>query len=180
MGALPGIDVSHHQGLIDWAQVAGSRQRFAIGKATNGRTFVDPNFAYNKAGAEASGLAFGAYHFARPDDSANDAIIEAGRAEIYLDGPLVRTVDNYAPEPTFGVARSVSGLADGVHTLRIVVLGKARPAANGTLVSIDRFAAIPRPNGRAISHPARSRMVVSRIQAVKGVTRTLTCPVISL
>lgn len=30
--------------------------------------------------------------------------------------------------------RSVSGLADGVHTLRIVVLGKARPAARGTIV----------------------------------------------
>ena len=32
-GALPGIDVSHHQGLIDWSQVAGSGQRFAFAKA---------------------------------------------------------------------------------------------------------------------------------------------------
>jgi hypothetical protein len=29
--------------------------------------------------------------------------------------------------------------ADGVHTLRIVVLGEERRAADGTLVSIDRF-----------------------------------------
>jgi GH25 family lysozyme M1 (1,4-beta-N-acetylmuramidase) len=76
-GALPGIDVSHHQGVIDWAQVAGSGQRFAIAKATEGRTFVDPNYAFNKTGAEGSGLVFGAYHFARPDDTPNDAIIEA-------------------------------------------------------------------------------------------------------
>ena len=76
-GALPGIDVSHHQGVIDWSQVAGSGQRFAIAKATEGRTFVDPNYAFNKAGAEVSGLVFGAYHFARPDDTPNDAIIEA-------------------------------------------------------------------------------------------------------
>jgi lysozyme len=75
--ALPGIDVSHHQGAIDWAQVAASGQRFAIAKATEGRTFVDPNYAANKAGALANGIAFTAYHFAQPDDGANDAIIEA-------------------------------------------------------------------------------------------------------
>ena len=51
----------------------------------------------------------------------------------------MRTVDNFATNPMFGVVRSVSGLAEGVHTLRIVVLGKNRLAADGTLVSIDRF-----------------------------------------
>ena len=30
LGSLPGIDVSHWQGTIDWAQVAASGQRFAI------------------------------------------------------------------------------------------------------------------------------------------------------
>jgi hypothetical protein len=68
---------------------------------------------------------------------------DQGRAAIYVDGMLVRTVDNYAPTRMFGVERTVSGLADGVHTLRIVVLGESRPAANGAFVSIDRFAALP-------------------------------------
>jgi GH25 family lysozyme M1 (1,4-beta-N-acetylmuramidase) len=77
VGALPGIDVSHHQGLIDWSQVAGAGKRFAIAKATEGRSFIDPNYAFNKTQAEASGLVFGAYHFARPDDTANDAVLEA-------------------------------------------------------------------------------------------------------
>lgn len=76
-GAIPGIDVSHHQDAIDWAQVAASGQRFAIAKATEGRTFVDPMYATNKAGAEANGIAFGAYHFAQPDDGIDDAIREA-------------------------------------------------------------------------------------------------------
>ncbi|MGA9161657.1 MAG: GH25 family lysozyme, partial [Actinomycetota bacterium] len=76
-GALPGIDVSHHQGLIDWSQVGGSGTRFAIAKATEGRTFIDPNYAFNKANAEASGLVFGGYHFARPDDTPSDAVLEA-------------------------------------------------------------------------------------------------------
>ncbi len=77
LGALPGIDVSHWQETIDWAQVAASGQRFAIAKATEGRTYVDPMYAVNKAGAAANGIVFGAYHFARPDDTPNDAIAEA-------------------------------------------------------------------------------------------------------
>src|SRR4029450_2344399 len=76
-GALPGIAISHHQGVIDWSQVAGSGKRFAFAKATEGRTFVDPNYAFNKSGAEMSGVVFGAYHFARPDSTPNDAILEA-------------------------------------------------------------------------------------------------------
>jgi len=76
-GSLPGIDVSHHQDVIDWTLVAASGVRFAIAKASEGRTFVDPNYATNRALAEANGIAFSAYHFAKPDDSANDAILEA-------------------------------------------------------------------------------------------------------
>ncbi|MGZ8605402.1 MAG: glycoside hydrolase family 25 protein, partial [Actinomycetota bacterium] len=76
-GALPGIDVSHHQDTIDWARVAASGQRFAIAKATEGQTFVDPMYAINQLGAESNGIAFGAYHFAKPDGTANDAQLEA-------------------------------------------------------------------------------------------------------
>jgi hypothetical protein len=65
---------------------------------------------------------------------------DQGKAELWIDGTLLRTFNNYAAQPTSDVVRSVTGLADGVHTLRIVVLGKARPAATGKLVSVDRFA----------------------------------------
>jgi hypothetical protein len=68
---------------------------------------------------------------------------DQGRAEVYVDGLRVRTVDNFAQGPTFDVSRSITGLPEGVHTLRIVVLGTARPAAKGALVSIDRFAIVP-------------------------------------
>jgi GH25 family lysozyme M1 (1,4-beta-N-acetylmuramidase) len=76
-GALPGIDVSNHQGAIDWSLVAASGTRFAFAKATEGRTFVDPMYAANEAGSALAGVVFGAYHFARPDGTTNDAIIEA-------------------------------------------------------------------------------------------------------
>ncbi|MGI9414159.1 MAG: glycoside hydrolase family 25 protein [Hyphomicrobiales bacterium] len=58
-----GIDVSHHQGEIDWTAVAGDGVGFAFIKATEGGDFVDPRFAENwKASAEA-GVPRGAYHF---------------------------------------------------------------------------------------------------------------------
>jgi lysozyme len=75
--SLPGIDVSHYQDLIDWTQVAASGVRFAFAKATEGTGYIDPMYATNLAGAAANGIAFGAYHFARPDLHPNGAITEA-------------------------------------------------------------------------------------------------------
>ena len=60
---LRGIDVSHHQGVIDWGRVAKSDVAFAILKATEGGDYVDETFARNLAGARAAGLVVGAYHF---------------------------------------------------------------------------------------------------------------------
>ena len=73
----PGIDVSHWQGTIDWAKVAGGGITFAFAKATEGQTFNDPMYTTNRSGAAANGILFGAYHFAQPDNLPNDAIIEA-------------------------------------------------------------------------------------------------------
>ncbi len=93
---LPGIDVSHWQGTIDWAQVAGSGVRFAIAKATDGRSGVDEMYATNKAGAQGAGIAFTAYHFARPDATTGDAIAEADHfvdTARLLPGNLIPALD---------------------------------------------------------------------------------------
>ena len=66
-GPLDGIDVSHFQGEIDWQQVKASGIHFAYAKATEGLTYIDPNYHQNAAGAAAEGVTFGAYHFYRPD-----------------------------------------------------------------------------------------------------------------
>lgn len=62
-GESYGIDVSGHQGHIDWAKVAHSDLSFVYIKATEGSTYVDSDFAYDLAEARAAGLAVGAYHF---------------------------------------------------------------------------------------------------------------------
>lgn len=58
-----GIDVSHHQGAIDWTKVAGDGVAFAYLKATEGGDHRDREFARNWREARAAGLAVGAYHF---------------------------------------------------------------------------------------------------------------------
>jgi lysozyme len=60
---LRGIDVSNHQGLIDWRRVAADDVSFAIIKATEGGDWVDKSFTRNVAAAKEAGLAVGAYHF---------------------------------------------------------------------------------------------------------------------
>ncbi len=60
---VQGVDVSGHQGDIDWQAVAGSGIRFAWIKATEGGDFVDAEFRRNWALSAAAGVRRGAYHF---------------------------------------------------------------------------------------------------------------------
>ena len=46
-------------------------------KATEGTGYVDPMYATNRAGAMGVGIPMAAYHFASPDPSANEAVLEA-------------------------------------------------------------------------------------------------------
>ena len=60
---IRGIDVSHHQGEIDWDRIAREGYRFVYIKATEGGDFKDPRFQRNWAEAKRVGLIRGAYHF---------------------------------------------------------------------------------------------------------------------
>lgn len=61
---LQGIDVSHHQGSIDWKKLGTQANvRFAIMKATEGGDHRDTRFAENWQAAKEAGIVRGAYHF---------------------------------------------------------------------------------------------------------------------
>ncbi|MDR1006270.1 MAG: hypothetical protein LBL74_05340 [Bacteroidales bacterium] len=60
-----GIDVSAHQGKINWKQVADSDIRFAFVKATEGTDFIDGKMRTNLVEAKRNGIIVGAYHFFR-------------------------------------------------------------------------------------------------------------------
>lgn len=60
---VTGVDVSNHQGAIDWAALRGGDVAFAYIKASEGASFVDARFAQNWAAARDAGVPRGAYHF---------------------------------------------------------------------------------------------------------------------
>ncbi|KAF6636450.1 AMIN domain-containing protein [Paenibacillus sp. EKM208P] len=62
-GHAQGIDVSHHNGNIDWQQVAAAGKTFAFIKATEGTKYQDNQFLVNVQGARDANILVGAYHF---------------------------------------------------------------------------------------------------------------------
>lgn len=93
-----GIDVSSHQGLIDWNKVAGDGVEFAILRAayrgyTAGSLNKDSTFDYNADQAAQAGLQVGAYIFSQAI-TVEEAVQEADfLLEILagkpIDGPVV-------------------------------------------------------------------------------------------
>ncbi|MGP3966267.1 lysozyme [Streptomyces sp. 6N223] len=67
--SVPGIDISHWQGSINWTSVRNAGIQFAWMKATEGTSYKDPSFNTNYPAAHGAGVIRGAYHFARPDVS---------------------------------------------------------------------------------------------------------------
>jgi|SRR5579863_528115 len=62
------VDVSHHNGAIDWPAVAGAGIALAFIKATQGVDFVDPAFERNRNAAAAAGVLAVPYHFLDTSD----------------------------------------------------------------------------------------------------------------
>lgn len=68
-----GIDVSHHQGVIDWEKLLtksgfDSIIHFVYCKATEGNTHLDTRWEYNRKTLNEMGIPNGAYHFFIPTD----------------------------------------------------------------------------------------------------------------
>lgn len=67
------VDTSHHQDYrIDFAAAKKAGIKGQYHKATEGTGFRDPDYATRRAAAKKAGLAFGAYHFARPSNGDAD------------------------------------------------------------------------------------------------------------
>lgn len=68
-----GIDVSNHQGNIDWKKVAKDENiQFVYIKATEGATYVSPSFEENIKEARKAGVKVGCYHFLRATSYIHD------------------------------------------------------------------------------------------------------------
>lgn len=58
-----GVDISHHNGKVDWKLLATSKVKFAYIKASQGLNFRDPNFDANWRASDNAQMLRGAYHF---------------------------------------------------------------------------------------------------------------------
>ena len=129
---VAGIDVSHHEGAIDWARVAGAGVGFAVIKATQGVTFVDPLFADNWEQAGRAGLVRGAYHYFRPEDdpaAQADFLLATAGPPAYGDLPLAIDLETASGLPADAVvarARTfLARLAERTGRLPLVYTSRA-------------------------------------------------------
>ena len=63
---IPGVDVSKHQGEMDWQKCKGVGAKYAFIRATVGAGYVDPQFERNFDELVDVGLPTGAYHVVVP------------------------------------------------------------------------------------------------------------------
>jgi hypothetical protein len=64
---------------------------------------------------------------------------DQGLANVYIDGTLAQTLDQYDTTTTYQVPHAFGGLAPGLHTITIEATGQAKPTAKDSFVSIDAF-----------------------------------------
>ena len=108
--SMLGVDVSDHQGFIDWSAVAADGIEFAIVRigyrgTTEGGLYADGYADANMDGAAASGLAVGVYFFSQavtPDE----AVEEAEFALSLLAGRELALPVVYDHEPVAGSGRA--------------------------------------------------------------------------
>ncbi|MFI1335063.1 lysozyme [Streptomyces sp. NPDC020845] len=70
---VEGVDVSNHQGTVNWTSLWNKNVRFAYVKATESTTYKNPKFASQYNGSANKGMIRGAYHFALPNKSSGTA-----------------------------------------------------------------------------------------------------------
>lgn len=116
-----GIDISAHNGILDFAEIAADSIDFVMIKATEGATFKDSRFHENYHEARKAGLKTGAYHFFRFDtDGKMQGInfIHSVRGKKF-DFPLVIDVEewgNIKSTPTHMVVERLQALIDHLET----------------------------------------------------------------
>jgi len=88
---VAGIDVSKHNGDIDFNKVRDDDYQFVFIKASEGKTYKDDAFERNYKGAREAGLKVGVYHFFRKNRTGKEQaenLLQAVKGK-ELDLPLV-------------------------------------------------------------------------------------------
>jgi lysozyme len=135
-----GIDVSHHQGDINWQEVSKQKILFVYIKATEGKTYTDPKFHANIKGAKKHGLKVGAYHFFRMTSGAreqfNHFYSQVGKYKM----DLIPMIDVEVPHKEVKSIKQVQDSLDVFIKLVTQKYGK-KPMIYGTQRSYNTYCA---------------------------------------
>lgn len=106
---LQGMDVSDNNGPIGWGSIAtgAAVPAFVYLKATEGGSWVDRQYASNRAGARAQGLPCGAYHFFSPATPVADQVANFCNTVGSVRGDLPPMLDVEQPglaQPAYAAA----------------------------------------------------------------------------
>ena len=150
---ITGIDVSHHQGAINWEKVKEElpHLEFVYVKCTEGKTYVDPAFVKNVKGASAQGFRVGAYHYFRMTSSAHDQFrnFKSQMDKVHLDLiPMIdiETDDKRPRKELQDSLRVLLGLIEKEYGKKPMIYGTTRsynsycaPQFNDYLLYIGRY-----------------------------------------
>lgn len=110
-GESYGIDVSRHQGPINWTAVHRDNIEFAYIKATEGGDHIDGRFDANRRAARSAGIRTGSYHFftfcrSGADQAANFLSVVGDDPESLSPALDLEYAGNCATRPEPGTLRS--------------------------------------------------------------------------
>jgi lysozyme len=101
--SVVGIDVSHHNGEIDWDLLQAQGISFAYIKATEGGSHIDKRFIQNYKKAKENNILTGAYHFFRFYEPIEEQLKHFSSVANNVSGDLIPMIDvehsriNYKP-----------------------------------------------------------------------------------
>ena len=118
---IAGLDVSKHNGDIDFERVREDNYQFVFIKASEGMTYRDSAFDHNYAAAHEAGLKVGAYHFFRKNrtgkEQADNLLAVIGGK--HLDLPLVIDLeDDWGNGATISRATALQRVVDMIKYLK--------------------------------------------------------------
>ena len=105
---VKGVDVSHHNPILDWAEVKRQNIHFTYIKATEGITHDDRNYPYNYKLAKENNIKTGSYHFYNFGISGREQAKHFIRVAECQSGDLIPAIDvehspsnPYSKDPIF-------------------------------------------------------------------------------
>lgn len=145
-----GVDVSKHNGAINWGQVAGAGMNFTFIKVGSTNSGIDPNFASNITNAQAAGLKTGVYLYSyatTPEAAANEANLVLQWIDGYtVNYPVVFDIEdkchkNLSSQQLIDIVNAFCTVIDAAGYYPMVYSNKNMFAGKLSIVGWDKWVA---------------------------------------